>query len=207
MKKYLYLLLIIPSILKAQEIDTLSMDTLAVDLEEEDTVAMPKHTWGAYLLLGVSLSPNPMGAKEVVMIGGAVKYDRFELGFLKSDFNGSIQRRLVFPNTFVLEYRFGGGFLSYDVLRSGYFLGSVNLSYKRGDMVWKRLDSGEDFLRTTFNAYQVGVRMETTYLRYLRPGVTIGYQRLFNFQLTNLSREDFSGLFFGFNVKIGYFKQ
>ncbi|MEM6807511.1 MAG: hypothetical protein AAF696_39300, partial [Bacteroidota bacterium] len=171
-------------------------------------VVAPKHELGAYLLVGINLVPNPDGLGAMNLLGFGIKYDRIEGGFFMSDFDETIERRLIFPNVFALDYRHGGGFISYDLLSpNDYLTVSGHAIFQRGDMVWRRVDTGEDFLRATFNLYQFGFKVESPVLRYVRPGISLGYQGISDFQLTGVSKEDFSGLFIGFTVKIGYFNQ
>ncbi|MEM9341378.1 MAG: hypothetical protein AAGA66_21795, partial [Bacteroidota bacterium] len=112
MKKYFLFLLLIPCLSKAQELDTLSIDSLVESQLDEDSIVAPKHELGAYLLVGINLVPNPEGLGAMNLLGFGIKYDRIEGGFFMSDFDETIERRLIFPNVFALDYRHGGGFIS-----------------------------------------------------------------------------------------------
>lgn len=207
MKKYfgLILLVISSSAAYAQELDTASVDTVQLDLV--DSIAPPKHDVGIYFVAGINLVPGPSGLSDVGMIGVGIKYDRLEAGFIMGTFMGTIQRRIVFPNPFSLDYEHGGGFLSYSMLNREWFAISLETVFQRGDMIWERLDTGEDFLRDTFNIYQFGIKLETGYLRYLRPNITMGYQVMSDIQLASVTKQDFSGFYIGIGLKVGYFNQ
>ena len=78
---------------------------------------------------------------------------------------------------------------------------------RMGDMVWEDLDTQTDFLRDKFTVVRMAVLVELDKIRYVKPYLMAGYQKMNDLSLALVSNEDFSGLFFGLGVRIGYFNQ
>lgn len=207
MKKLLFLFVLVAQVTIAQELDSLSSDSVEVIL--------PEHVLGAYAIGGISITPNPTpsGLGWMKTIGVGIRFDKMEAGFTISTFESIYQDRLVFPNIFNLLYRHGGGYFSYRAVETKYMGFSPFVSMQLGDMVWERSNSGDDFIRDKFNLGQIGVKIDFPFLQkfeyveYIRPEMMLGYQLINDLNLAGVSEQDFSGFFIGFNVKLGYFNQ
>lgn len=207
MKKLLFLFVLVSHVIFAQELDSLSNDSV--------DVIVPKHVLGAYALGGLGITPNPPPSELglIYTVGVGVRYDKMEAGFTISTYGTRYERRLIFPNVFNLLYRHGGAYFSYRIFETDNLGFAPFGSFQVGDMVWERTSSGDDFLRDEFNLFQIGVKIDFPllqqfeYMEYARPEVMLGYQTVNNLELAGVSNLDFSGFFIGFNVKLGYFNQ
>ena len=76
-----------------------------------------------------------------------------------------------------------------------------------GDVVWSLSNTGENFLRDEFNIRQIGFKIESDWLRFVRPELFLGYQKASEIELVDVNTDQFEGVFVGFTVKVGYFNQ
>ncbi|MEQ9403409.1 MAG: hypothetical protein RIM99_07490 [Cyclobacteriaceae bacterium] len=200
MKKFLFLFVFVSGVAFSQDADSLLIDSLLVEIP-------PEHTIGLFIQAGTSLSPNPDTYEFLTNYGLGIVYDRFQIIFLASFYEGELNRRLIFPNNFSLDYQLGGGFVSYSILNPGKVEVAPFIALQFGDMVWERSDTREDFLREKFNLVQMGVSIRYHLNRFVKIELLSGYQKMSDFDLAGLKESDFRGYFAGFNVKVGYFNQ
>lgn len=199
MRKFLVLFLFVSAGAFAQELDSLVSDTIPKEL--------PKHLIGGYFFLGYTQSPGPTNSSLLPTVGAGVRYDRFEVGVSFSAFSDDHVERLIFPNFFSLVYAYGGAYVAYNLFESKHVhLGPIAM-LQVGDLLWERDDIKTDFASDRFSLWKLGLKIETPYLRYVRPELIIGYQSMSEILLPKLERDNFTGFFVGFNVKIGYFNQ
>ncbi len=199
MQKFLILFLFVAISARAQELDSLMTDSLMKE--------PPKHLIGGYVFLGFNLSPGPANSNTLANVGIGVRYDKYEGGVTFSFLQDDYVQRLIFPNFFSLVYAHGGAYFAYYLIESKYVHAAPMVSFQLGDMVWERADTNEDFAREKFNLMQLGLKIETPYLRYVKPELIFGYQSMSEIILPELERQNFTGFFVGFNVKVGYFNQ
>jgi hypothetical protein len=198
MRKILGLLLLISGIAMGQEMDTLSIDTAK---------KVPTYFGGVYLEMGGKLAPNPPGVNLMQFFGAGIQYNRWSTGFLIYNFKGTTQRFLIFPNVFELEYRYGGPFVSFNLIELRWIAISVQATFAHGDMTWRNTDNQQDQLRDEFNMTILSMTLETGWLRFASPYFQAGYQQMSDLDLSDLENSDFSGFFFGVGFRVGYFNQ
>ncbi len=199
MRKFLILFLFVTLGASAQELDSLATDSLIKE--------PPKHLVGGYFLIGFNQSPGPTGSNTLANFGIGMRYDKYEGGAIFSFVQDEYEKRLVFPNFFRLAYAHGGAYFAYHLIESKYINVAPQLSFQLGDLVWERLDTKEDFAREKFSLWQIGAKIETPFLRYVRPELILGYQSMSEIIIPELESQNFTGFFVGFNVKVGYFNQ
>ncbi|MEP5612682.1 MAG: hypothetical protein ABJP45_10560 [Cyclobacteriaceae bacterium] len=199
MRKFLVVFLFLSGSAFAQELDSLQTDTIPKP--------PPKHLIGGYVFAGVTGSPGPVDRSTLPTVGLGVRYDKFEAGASFSAFTNDYVKRLVFPNFFSLIYAQGGAYFAYNFFESDILHVAPMVMLQVGDIVWERDDTKVDFASDRFKLWQIGLKVETPYLRYVRPEIVLGYQHMSEIVVPQLGRENFTGFFMGFNVKVGYFNQ
>ncbi len=199
MRKFLLLFLLISAGAYGQELDSLMSDSLVKEL--------PKHLVGGYVFLGFGEAPGPSGSSSLRLVGAGARYEKYEAGVSFSFFQDNYIQRIVFPNFFDLLYAHGGAYFAYYLVESKYLSVAPTALFQLGDLTWERVDTNQDFLREKFSLWQVGVKIESPFLRYIRPELLLGYQSMSDIALPELEKQDFTGFFIGFNVKVGYFNQ
>ena len=205
MKKLFWILILVSAAATAQELDTVSVDTVTIDTME---VEPPTYYLGIYLEAGVSWEPSVPDPNLSSLIGVGIQYQRWTLGFSRLDFQGNVQSRVVFPNIFELRYAYAGPNLAYQFYgdKNQFTLHLIAAHYL-GDMVWRNQEDDQDFLRDEFSITKIGLKGELGKFRYVKPWLTIGYQKMDNLKLNQLAEKEFSGLFVAAGIRIGYFNQ
>ncbi|MEQ8627454.1 hypothetical protein [Ekhidna sp.] len=204
MQKLFWVLLLVPFLSLSQEMDTVVMDTAAIDTVETEP---PPYYLGIYAIGGVSFEPSSPDYNLVSMLGGGVQYERWSLDFTIHDFKGTVQTFVVFPNVFDLNYRYGGPRVSYRFFDNDKVGLWINAGYYKGDMTWKNVEDGQDFLRDEFSMIKFGVVGEFLKLRYIKPCIAIGYQKMQDLNLSSVSEDSFSGAYIRLGGRIGFFNQ
>ena len=204
MQKLFWVFLLVPILSWSQEIDTLAMDIVAMDTIEKEP---PPYYLGVYVIGGGSLEPSSPEYNLVSILGGGVQYERWSLGFTVHNFQGTVQSFVVFPNVFDLNYRYGGPRVSYRFLDNDKVGLWVNAGYYKGDMTWKNTEDGQDFLRDEFSMVKFEAVGEFLKLRYIKPCIAMGYQKMQGLNLSSVSEDSFSGAYIRLGVRIGYFNQ
>lgn len=199
MKKLLWISLFISGLASAQQTDTLAVDTMEVEV--------PDHYFALFVDGGVSFEKSAPESNFFSVYGLGVQYDRFMVSFSRSDLQGTIQSLVVFPNVFELKYRYGGANLGYQFYQKDWLNMIVTAGYYKGDMVWSNTEDGQDFFRDEFDLLKFGLRGEVGAIRYIKPHLSIGYQKMTNLSINRLDQTDFSGLFVAVGIRFGYFNQ
>lgn len=204
MKKLLWIIFLISGVASAQSLDSLATDTVAMDTLEKEP---PPYYLGVFIDGGLSYEASSPKSNFFSVLGIGIQYNRWVLGMSRSDFQGTIQSFVVFPNTFELKYRYGGISIGYQFYQDDSFNLQLRAGFNKGDMVWRNSEDGQDFLRDEFNLLKIGLRGEFGRFRYIKPHASIGYQKLLDLTLSRLEQNDFSGLFVAAGIRIGYFNQ
>lgn len=198
-KKLFWVIVLAPIISFAQEVDSTLVDTVEV--------LPPLYYLGVYVNGGGAIEPSTPERNVVSFFGVGVQYENWLLEFTRHDFQGSFQSFVIFPNIFELQYRYGGPSLAYRFAKSPNMGVMVSAGYFKGDMTWRDTNDQEVFFRDEFNILKIGVRAEFLRLRYIKPHAMVGYQNMRGLELTGTKAENFSGLFFGVGIRMGYFNQ
>ena len=189
--------------------DTIPLDSIALDSLPQDSIVKepPAYVLGGYGFAEFQIAPNYRGYNESVGLGIAVQYNRWVLGFSVVDFKGVIEDLVIFPSVFELDYRYAGPFVGYEVLKAYDFSLDVQASFQLGDMIWRRKETGEDFLRSEYSITTIRTKIEYDRLRFIKPYMQVGYQLANNLDLELVNNSDFEGFVFVFGLQIGYFNQ
>ena len=206
LKRILYFLLFSPILCYSQDLDSLASDSLNLVVDTVEVIP-PSYYLGIYAEGGFSLEPSASAHNVMSFIGGGVQYNKWSIGFSIYDFQGSFDSFVIFPNVFSLKYRYGGPNFGYYFLMNRKLNASLNVSYLRGDMIWRDKEDGQDFFRDEFNMIKANLRIEFNGVRYLKPYIGIGYQRIGDLELTGLQSENFSGIQYVIGLRGGFFNQ
>lgn len=208
MKKFLKLLVFVSNAAFSQDLDTLSVDTLAMDTAGLDSVEKVAPYYAAAYLMGeVRIAPHFEGTNIATGLGIGIQYNRFQLGFEVYNFQGTIETLVIFPNVFSLDYKYAGPTVGFEVYDHKWFSVDLMASYRRGDMIWKEIESDTDFFRDEFDILSFKVSIDLDRFRYAKPYFTVGYQKTNNLILERVDNQEFTGIFFAIGMRIGYFNQ
>ncbi len=209
MKKLLGLVVLISGAVFSQDLDNLVVDSLAMDSVGMDSIEKepPAYYAALYLSTEARFAPNFGGVNLVSGVSFGVQYNKWQLGFNVYDFQGTIESLVIFPNAFSLDYRYAGPWFGYELYDNRWFSFDLIASYGIGDMIWEDLKNNIDFFRDEFNMVTIGVYADLDRFRYAKPYFTIGYQHVNDLVLERVKNNEFTGMFFGFGIRIGYFNQ
>ena len=189
---FIYLLLMLPTILIAQQSDTLEVKKW-----------VPKNLLGFFGTAGMEVVPGFSDYSTLQAFGFGVRYKNLQVKVARRDFNGSVSARVVFPNRFNLDYRFTGVHLNYlrgkNKLRIG-----PDAYYGIGDIVWILNDTGEIRFRDKINVFRLSLYGEFRLFRYAYAYSGAGYQLISKPQVPRI-KDNFNGLFIQLGLSIGYY--
>lgn len=200
MQKVLCVLFLVLSLsMSAQEIDTLQSDSIIE--------VPPANYVGVFADIGFHYSPHLLRNNYTATPGLWIKYNRWSVGFTQTLFLGKLETFLIFPNVFELDYGHAGAHLGFEVAQSDWIRLDVTTSYRWGDMIWVEKESQTNFLRDEFKMMTFSAVVSLDRIRFFKPYCTVGYQQMRDLDLARVTNDDFSGLFFGLGIRMGYFNQ
>lgn len=199
----LVLLTVCPRLMAQEQADSVAYQRDSVTVDEKSRSLLPL---GIYAEGMADATPGPSEMLLCSQAGIGIQYKSLSGGVFISSYEGGYEQILVFPNTFELEYRFGGGYLGMRVFRYQGFEADLRLSYGQGDMVWKRADTRENFIRDEYSLLKPELVVSYSPFRYVKIFINSGYRKFYDLTLTNTAPEEFSGLCVGLGLKAGLFK-
>lgn len=137
--------------------------------------------------------------------GGGLRFEFISVGFAVHKLQSDIYSTLIFPNSFLFESRHGAGFLGLRVVKTKFVHGEMRLNIGKGDAVWQRKSTGEDFIRDEFDLLEPEVIISVTPFKYLHLMINAGYRKVKDLEIARADNDDLSGITFGVGVKIGFF--
>lgn len=189
--------------------------TLTGLAQETDTLQTepepPKGFWqditSLYVGLGAEAGPTTNGIELSVQLQLGVEYKKFHLGFTTLDYIGNYEERIIFPNQFSMLYRHGGGYVGYDIWRSGFININGLLQLSHGDVVWRRESTGEISFRDKMTIWQPTLQAEINPGFLISGYVNVGYRQVNGLELPRINSDDFSGIVVQFGIRLGLFRK
>lgn len=188
--------------------DTLSRDSthVATDTLQKPEKPVKEFHGGIYLEAGVESVPG-MGKRNFSQqFGVGVMYEFVSIGIYQNLALGKTSRTLVFPNDFDLIYGYGGAYVGFRIVKTRMLSGTIRMNYGRGDMVWERADTKEDFTRDTYHLVKPEIQISVIPVKFVKGFVMVGYRQFYDLKLANIANKDFSGVTFAVGIQVGYFK-
>ena len=197
----------------AQEVDMQEIDSLTSEIVATDTLLLdsidepPPYLLGVYFFGEGQVGPHYGGYNLAATVGIGVQYERWMAEFSVTDFSGVNQEFLIFPRTFLLDYRYAGPSINYQLAKQEWFSIYTGASFFMGDMLWQEIFPAETIQRDEISILNLSAQLNLEKLRYIKPYVRFGYQRTNDLDLSLVNSSDFTGLVFVFGIQIGYFNQ
>ncbi|MFZ9046167.1 MAG: hypothetical protein ACO2ZZ_09875 [Cyclobacteriaceae bacterium] len=183
----------------------------AQDTKEPDSVVVKWHEsvdWtnlGLNAQIGRHYSPTPGGMQEGAWLSSGLFVKRWQAGVFISTYEETYQQMLIFPNQFDLNYLYSGCYLGYTFLQNRWFQSNLTLSIGRGDVLWERALTFENYFRDTFTMIHYMLEIEGTPIRFIRPLVQFSYRKMSSIQLPEIENKQFSGLSVIAGVRFGLY--
>jgi hypothetical protein len=185
----------------AQEIDI--SDTDSIDerwLHHIDWTDM-----GINAQIGRQQSNTPAGRQMGAWVSAGLDIKKYQIGVFMATYEETYQQTIIFPNEFVMNYLYGGYYAGYTWIQNRWFQSSVTFAYGKGDLIWERSTTFENYFRDTFSMTQAFIDIETTPIRFIRPILLVGYRKMSRIDMPLLHQNDFNGLTIAFGIRFGFY--
>lgn len=160
---------------------------------------------GISLQISRQLAPTPPGRQLGGWVSSGLAIKRWQGGVFISTYEEDYREIIIFPNEFEMNYLYGGYFLSYRFIQNRWFQSNLTAAYGRGDVLWERSTTFENYYRDAFSMYHLMLDLEATPIRFIRPIAQLGYRKMSPISMPLISASDFSGLSIIFGVRIGFY--
>ncbi|RED97442.1 hypothetical protein [Marinoscillum furvescens] len=148
---------------------------------------------GIKLGMQVMMSPSMQQYRLSSEFWMGIAFKGITGGFFRHQFNGEVNRTLIFPNEFTFTYEYGGGYLNGPFFRtkSVDINGQLNIGF--GDATWKRQDSQQVFERDRFWTVHPQLLVYYKPIRGINVCTGIGYRYMNNLEMVNVQNNDLTG--------------
>ncbi|MEP5364291.1 MAG: hypothetical protein ABJQ37_10645 [Reichenbachiella sp.] len=145
---------------------------------------------------------NSFGIQAAVIMKNHI-----EIGFYNLIYNDNkYQERLIFPNSFQMNYKHAGFVLGYRTNLERDYEFNFESKVGFGEVIWSHSETGEAFLSDKFRVLQLQVSVDYILAKFLAVNAFAGYRWMNQLEITGLSNDDFNGLSFGLVMKVGKFR-
>lgn len=179
---------------------------------EADTIIIPQKPLlnfkcGIFGEFQVEQTPIFDEWRPMTGFGIGVQYKSLLGGFKVHQFQGTVTSLLIFPNTFSLEYRYGAGYLGFQLLNIKIIELDLRCNYGRGDLVWQKESNDENFLRDEFSIFIPEIMVLYTPIEAIKLYCQVGYKQMSDLELAKLSNKNLSGFTFGIGLRCGIYQK
>jgi len=179
----------------------------SIQFNFEEAFLFTDYSWGVYVGITSSTSPNPGGFENVISFLGGLQYKFLLIEAGLYSYQGNYSKRLIFPNEFRINYLYGSGALGFRFINSRWVELSSLLTVGNGDMLWERSTNFENLFSDKFWIIKPEIRLEITPTKFTRIFTGVGYQSMQGLELSQLENSDFSGVFIQIGLKLGYYQK
>ncbi len=177
---------------------------------ESDTIPEVKQSaevWenlhkGLYLDLATEFVPGPSEQNLSNSVELGITVSVFDIAFFFNNVNSNYNAELIFPNTFDLDYIYGGVHLGTKLMATKRIMIKPSINLGRGDMTWSRQDEDKVFSRDVFKIVHPQIRLGYSPIRFITIYGKSGYRFLNGLNLNGVSSEDFEGFTFGIGLSL-----
>ncbi len=198
--------ILISSLLLAQEIpDTLEIEKEPGKIQQFVDRQQDLGIFGS-IIYGTHPQPDGYGTNGRIETG--ILFNRYIFGAFYAGYDGDFSEKLIFPNTFTIEYEHAGLFLGYKLIQKSTYQLYGKLSFSKGFVQWTpSTGHPETFFRDDLSFTQPELQFEATALRFLRLMASLGYKISGPFSLPQLNPGDLEGFYISGGFKFGWFKK
>jgi len=162
----------------SQELDTLTMDSLSVDSLLLDSIKKPPpHYIGTYVFGETRYSLHFESYNFALSFGFGIEFNNLITWFSVTNFSGLSKEFVIFPRSFILDYRCEGVSIGYRIFKNETMKFSLLASYHLGDMIWEEIEPSRKFQRDKFSISSISAKVDLDIIRYVKPYLILGYHR------------------------------
>lgn len=162
---------------------------------------------GIYLAPFVEGSPKESSSINYGAAIGVILKDKWQFGAYIQGYGGSFSERLIFPNSFALEYAYTGLFAAYPLLKKGGFTLLAEGKVGVGEAAWNLEESNDVLDSDNFAVFNPKIGIEYKPSRIGVLNISIGYRFVQGFDLAELSSSELNNFNLSAMLKIGRFNK
>ncbi|MEP2023063.1 MAG: hypothetical protein ABJH98_10870 [Reichenbachiella sp.] len=145
---------------------------------------------------------NSFGVQAAVILK-----KHFQVGFYGLNFSSKEYRRqLIFPNTFQMNYKHAGILVGYRTSLEKNIEFNLVSKYGFGEVKWDQVETGYQFLADKFRMFHLQASADYLVTKLIAVNAFMGYRWMQDLDITGLTNESYTGLYYGLAIKVGVFK-
>ncbi|MFY0605387.1 MAG: hypothetical protein JXR10_01650 [Cyclobacteriaceae bacterium] len=172
----------------------------SIPVEETKERYWPKIRKGLYFDASGDIVNGPGNKELATSLELGLTFSVIDLAFFINRSHGDHEADLIFPNTFELDYLYGGVHLGTNFRILSYITIKPSINIGRGDMIWSRKEEDEVFSRDEFNAIHPQLRVGFAPFKFVNIYGKAGYRFINKLNLQGVTPSDFDGYTFGCGV-------
>jgi len=137
---------------------------------------------------------------------GAIYKDKLQVGGFVQIYDGDFSKRIIFPNSFQLDYSYAGFFVAYQVYARGPFRFLAEGKFGSGEAAWTLSETGEILDTDNFLVYNPRIGVDYRFTNFTILNVSLGYRLASNLNLVDLENGALNSLTLSATLKLGWFK-
>jgi hypothetical protein len=137
---------------------------------------------------------------------GIIYRDKLQVGGFIQVFDGDISKRIIFPNTFQLDYSYAGLFAEYQVYSQGPLRLMAGGKLGSGEAAWTLIETNEVLDTDNFLVINPRIGIDYWFTNFSILNVSIGYRVVSNLDMVDLDNGALNSLTLSATLKLGWFK-
>ena len=137
---------------------------------------------------------------------GAMINDHLQVGAFIQVYNGDFMRRVIFPNSFILDYSYAGLFANQSIYRQGNINILLGMKVASGEASWSQAETLDILDTDHFIALNPNLGIDYRFSRLTILNVSLGYRIVSGLDLPELKGSDLNNVSLDASLKLGWFK-
>jgi hypothetical protein len=190
--------------------DSLNADLDSIQAEMQDSVWLNLPTeigqYGVFAEGSIFTVPGPGGTQKLKRLGSGVCIQRLLIGGFVSEVDETYEKELIFPNTYQMNYKYGGGYIGMHIVQKKPFEIDIKFGMAWGDIVWRKKETDENFLQDRFTVLLPELSLVYVPITYLKLFATAGYRNINNMDISRIEPTELNGMTFGLGISVGFYQ-
>lgn len=137
---------------------------------------------------------------------GTIINDVWQVSAFIQVYNGTYSRRVIFPNSFVLDYSYAGGFVNYAFFKKGNLKILSGVKVASGEASWSQIETLDILDTDNFIAFNPNLGIDYKFSRFTILNVSLGYRIISGLNLPELGSSGLNNVSLDATLKLGWFK-
>lgn len=159
-----------------------------------------------YVFPLVELSPESMSSFAFGGGVGVIIGQKWQAGAYIQKYEGGFTDTVVFPNSFLLDYSYGGIYGAYHIFQKGSLRVLAEVKLGMGEAAWSLEENGEVLDTDDFLVINPRIGIEYPLLGFSLLNLSLGYRAMNGLDLVELDSNSLSSFTFSLALKMGWFR-